>query len=74
VLSVSYTTGPVAVGFTVRSKDDGSVSTNLAEETNVYSIAYAISKDVSVSYENSTVKFEGSTKTDSEYRPSFYRI
>ena len=67
VLSVSYTTGPVAVGFTVRSKDDGSVSTNLAEETNVYSIAYAISKDLSVSYENSTVKFEGSSKTDAEY-------
>ena len=67
VLSVSYTTGPVGVGFTVRSKDDGSVSTSAAEETNVYSIAYAISKDVSVSYENSTVKFEGSTKTDAEY-------
>ena len=67
VLSVSYTTGPVAVGFTVRSKDDGSVSTNLAEETNVYSIAYEISKDLSVSYENSTVKFEGSTKVDAEY-------
>jgi hypothetical protein len=67
VITASYTTGPVAVGFTLRSKDDGAISTNLAEEVQNYSISYKVSDDVSVSYENVEVSFQGSTKTDAEY-------
>ena len=67
VISASYTQGPVAVGFAYRTKDDGSVATNAADRVQAYSIAYKVSNDISVSYENVTVEFEGSTKTDEEY-------
>ena len=67
VLSVSYTTGPVAVGFTVRSRDDGSRSTDSADGIQTYSIAYKVSDDISVSYEHFETSFEGSTKTDEEF-------
>ena len=67
VISASYTQGPVAVGFAYRTKDDGSVATNAADKVQAYSIAYKVSNDISVSYENVTVEFEGSTKTDEEY-------
>jgi len=67
VLSVSYTTGPVAVGFTVRSRDDGSISTDSADGVEAYSIAYKVSDDVSISYEHVEGSFEGTSKTDSEY-------
>ena len=67
VISASYTQGPVAVGFAYRTKDDGSVATDAADRVQAYSIAYKVSNDISVSYENVTVEFEGSTKTDEEY-------
>ena len=67
VIGVSYTTGPVAVGFTVRNRDDGSISTTLADSVQTYSIAYKVSDDVSISYEHHETGFEGSTFTDEKY-------
>jgi len=67
VIGVSYTTGPVAVGFTVRNRDDGSNNTTLADSIQTYSIAYKVSDDVSISYEHHETGFEGSTFTDEKF-------
>ena len=67
VISVAYSTGPVAVGATVRSKDDGANASDSADGVTAYSIAYKVSNDVSISYEHVDVSFEGSTKTDASY-------
>ena len=64
VVSLSYTLGNVSVGGTIRSKDDGIVSTTAADKVKNFSVAYKVSDDVSVSYENVKVGYEGALVDD----------
>jgi len=60
-LGVTYAYGPVTVGYQVSEIDDGTTSATEDEETDAYSIAFAVNDNLSISYGERETEREGQT-------------
>ena len=63
-MSVNYTTGPVSFGVQVNETAHGTGSSS--EDFTAYGVSYAVSDDVSVSYNVSTIDYASATKEDQD--------
>ena len=61
---VKYTSGPLSVGYQVNESDYGTGTQD--EDFSAIGISYAVSDDLSVSLNSSTIDFEATTKDDQE--------
>ena len=64
MLMVKYTSGPLSVGYQVNESDYGTGTQD--EDFSAIGISYAVSDDLSVSLNSSTIDFEATTKDDQE--------
>ena len=64
MFGVKYAMGAITIGFQVNETDYGSGSSD--EDFTAIGVSYAVSDDLSVSYNQSTIDYEVSTKEDQE--------
>ena len=63
-LAVKYTMGAISLGYQVNETDFGTGTAD--EDFTAVGISYAVSDDLSVSFNSSTIDYEASTKDDQE--------
>jgi len=64
MMSVKYTAGALSVGYQVNETDFGTGTAD--EDFTAVGVSYAISDDLSVSFNSSTIDYEASSKDDQE--------
>ena len=64
MMAVSYTNGPLSVGYQVNETDFGTGSSD--EDFTAVGVSYALSDDLSVSVNTSVIDYEASSKDDQE--------
>jgi outer membrane protein OmpU len=64
MLAAKYTMGAMTIGYQVNDTDLGTGTSD--EDATMFGVSYAVSDDLSVSFNSSTVDFEASTKDDQE--------
>jgi outer membrane protein OmpU len=64
VFSANYTTGPMSFGVQINETEHGTGANN--EDFTAYGVSYAVSDDVSVSYNVSTIDYASATKEDQD--------
>ena len=64
MMAVSYASGPLSIGYQVNETDFGTGTAD--EDFSALGISYAVSDDLSVSINSSTIDYEASTKDDQE--------
>ena len=64
MLAAKYTMGAMTIGYQVNDTDFGTGT--IDEEASMFGVSYAVSDDLSVSFNTSTIDFEASSKDDQE--------
>jgi outer membrane protein OmpU len=64
MLAAKYTMGAMTIGYQVNDTDFGTGTVD--EEASIFGVSYAVSDDLSVSLNTSTIDFEASSKDDQE--------
>ena len=64
MMSVKYTAGAISVGYQVNETDFGTGTAD--EDATMFGVSYAISDDLSVSVNSSTIDYEATAKDDQE--------
>ena len=64
MMAVNYASGPLSVGYQVNETDFGTGTSD--EDFTAVGVSYAVTDDLSVSYNVSVIDYEASTKDDQE--------